>query len=485
MTEAIDVFPWNENFETGIVQIDEQHKVIVRLINQMATLLGNQSGSHSLDSIFTELTDYTLYHFESEEIIWERYLPVDSILKDHKQSHERFISEVLEIKAQEAHKSMQEVTEKVLSFLTHWLAFHILDSDMRMSKIILAMQSGMTMESAKQHTDKEMSGVMKVMIDTTLSMYDHLCTRTLDLKREINERKKIEGKLLLASGVFENTLEAICITDENSLIINANPAFFQSTGYQEQEVIGRHIGILKFGLTDEKLIDSIWQQLGEKDHWSGEINSRNKNGEIQSEWLALSTIRNEQNTIMNYIGIFSNISRLIKNQLKLEHIAHHDPLTGLPNRLLLADRLEQAIASAKRKKEQFAVCYLDLDGFKPVNDCYGHDTGDKLLCEISQRIKNIVRGNDTVARVGGDEFVVLFNEITSSAESNKLLARLLEEIAQPILIQNNSHRVSASIGVSVYPDDGNNAEVLLHYSDKAMYEAKRSGKSRYQMYSKK
>jgi len=482
MTESIDVFPWNKNFETGIAQIDEQHQVIIKLINKMATYIGNQSDTHSLDSVFTELTNYTIYHFESEELVWEKYLSADSSFDEHKKAHERFISEVCEIKQQKEGKSNQQISEDVLSFLTHWLAFHILDSDMRMSKVIFAIKSGIALEAAKQSADKEMSGVTKIMIDTTLSMYDHLCIRTLDLKREINSRKKTESKLLLAAGVFENTLEAICITDENSLIINANPAFYQSTGYLEQEVIGKHIGVLKSGLTDERLLGSIWQQLDEKDHWSGEINSRNKDGEIQSEWLALSTIRNEKNQISNYIGIFSNISRLIKNQLKLEHIAHHDPLTELPNRLLLADRMEQSIANAKRKKERFAVCFLDLDGFKPVNDFYGHDTGDSLLCEIAQRIKNIVRGNDTVARIGGDEFVVLLNEIQSTDESETFLARLLEEITRPILINHVAHKVSASIGVAIYPDDGNDAGTLLRYSDEAMYEAKRQGKARYQRY---
>ncbi len=482
MIEAIDIFPWNENFETGITEIDKQHKVIVSIINEMANHLCNHSDIDTLDKIFDKLTEYASYHFESEERIWQQYLPQDSYFKKHQDSHNQFLSSIRKIKAGETSNPIQKVNENILYFLTHWLEAHILDSDMRMSKMILAIESGLSIENAKQQAEKEMSNMMNVMFDTTLSMYDHLRTRTLELKREINQRKKAETKLRLASCVFDNTLEAICITDANSFIIDANPSFYQSTGYLENEVIGQHITKLKSGLKDKQLIASIWRQLKKNNHWSGEVHSRNKEGELQAEWLALSTIRNEHNTIINYIGIFSNISRLIKNQLKLEHIAHHDVLTGLPNRLLLADRLEQSIALARRNNELFAVCYLDLDGFKTINDQYGHATGDLLLSEIAQRIKIITRGSDTAARVGGDEFVIILNELTSPEGCKELINRLLEEIAHPIEIDNIKHKITASIGVAICPNDSNDPETLLQLADKAMYQAKRSGKSRYQLY---
>jgi len=479
MTEMIEVFPWNDNFETGISQIDRQHKVIVNLINQLASHLANQDDINTLDKVFTELVDYANYHFKCEESIWVQYLSEDPYFIEHKKTHKQFTLSTLKLKNLQGSKLAHEVIEDVLSFLTHWLADHILDSDMRMSKIVLALKSGTPLDIAKQNVEVEMSGVMKIMLDTTLSMYDNLCKRTLDLHREIKQRKKIEEELKLASSVFDNTLEGICITDTHSIIIDANTAFFESTGYDKQEVIAQHIGEIKSGLNESKLTAKIWQELDDLNHWSGEIQSRNKGGELQAEWLSLSTIKNDSDEIVHYIGIFSNISTLIKSQLELQQLAHHDTLTQLPNRLLLADRLDQAIANAKRNEQQFAVCFLDLDGFKPVNDNYGHATGDLVLCEISQRLKYLIRGNDTVARMGGDEFVILFNDIKSSEDCKSLITKLLSSISRPIEIENISHQVTASIGVATYPEDSENSETLLNLSDKAMFEAKRQGKSRY------
>jgi len=482
MTELIEVFPWNDNFETGISQIDTQHKVLVNLINQLASHLANQADIQTLDDIFTELVDYANYHFKYEESIWAQYLSEDVYFIEHKKTHAKFTLSTQKLKNLQSSKLAHEVVEDVLSFLTHWLADHILDSDMRMSKIVQALKSGVSLDIAKQQVEIEMSGVMKVMLDTTLFMYDNLCKRTLDLHREIKQRKKTESDLQLASNVFNNALEAICITDTESIIIDANKAFFDSTGYEKQEVIGQHIGQLKSGLTESKLTAEIWQELNDLNQWSGEIQSRNKDGELQAEWLSLSTIKNDLDEIVHYIGIFSNISSLINNQLELQQLAHHDPLTQLPNRLLLADRLTQAIANAKRKKQQFAVCFLDLDGFKPVNDNYGHATGDQVLCNISQRLKNLVRGNDTVARIGGDEFVVLFNDIKSSEDCKSLTKKLLKKISLPIEIDKTIHQVTASVGVAIYPDNSENPDTLLNLSDKAMYEAKRLGKSRYNIF---
>jgi len=477
----MDIFPWNNNFNTGIAEINEQHKVLVELLNRLANHLGNDPDIELLDKTFRDLAEYAVHHFRSEELIWERYYPADSCLKAHKETHKSFLSKVLELKAKEATQPIEEVIEEVLSFLTHWLAFHILDSDMRMSKTVLGMKSGLSLKSAQLQADKDMSGVMAVMLDTSLSMYDHLCSRTLDLNREINSRRKVEAKLRLANCVFDNTLDAICITDSNSSIIEANPAFYQSTGYEQQEVIGQHVAQIKSDLHDENLITSIWKQLEADEHWSGEIKSRNKNGELQAEWLTLSTVKDEQDIISNYIGIFSNISHLIKNQLKLEHIAHHDVLTNLPNRLLLSDRLELSIANAIRNKEQFAVCYIDLDAFKPINDQYSHAAGDKVLIEIAQRLKEVIRGNDTVARIGGDEFVILLNKLKSFDKCKLSLNRLLAEIDQPITVQDNTHHVTASIGVAIFPDHADNAEALLQLADEAMYKAKRLGKSRFHL----
>ncbi len=293
-----------------------------------------------------------------------------------------------------------------------------------------------------------------------------------------------EANLREGASVFENALEAICVTDKNEIIISANPAFYQSSGYTQDEVIGKSLADIKSGLQNSKLKNSITQQLSDNYHWRGEVHNRNKTGEIQSEWLSISIIRDENHHVIRYINMFSNISHLIKEHAELKHNAHHDALTQLPNRLLLAARLEQSIHHAFRKKEKLAVCFVDLDGFKPINDTYGHDIGDLVLCEISNRIKHIIRGNDTVARIGGDEFVVLFTSLSTLEEAYKPLNRLLDEICRGMTFNGKPQEyfVTASIGVALYPDDSATAEDLLHQADQAMYNAKNSGKSQYKFH---
>ncbi|MDP2901886.1 MAG: GGDEF domain-containing protein, partial [Methylovulum sp.] len=235
----------------------------------------------------------------------------------------------------------------------------------------------------------------------------------------------------------------------------------------------------KPSLLDEKQSSIIWAALKEKGHWDGEIWERNQQGELEPEWLTFSAIKNEQGKTTNYVAIFSSISELIKRQQLLEGIANHDALTGLPNRRLLADRLSQATIHANRNQKSLAVCYLDLDGFKQVNDVFGHAAGDTLLQEIAQRFKSILRGNDTVARLGGDEFVLLFNDLNKSEDVFALLDRLLAVAKEPVVFENVQARVSASIGVSFFPVDSNDADMLMKFADEAMYHAKHKGKSQY------
>jgi len=478
----IEVFPWSENFETGILQIDEQHKRLVQLLNLLASHFAHQSDIPTLNNIFDELAEYAHYHFQTEERIWQHFFGGDSWEIEHKKVHSSFVEEILSLKGEESIKPFDDVLEDVLSFLTHWLAFHILESDKRMAKVALAIQSGLSLPHAKQHAESQLSGAMKVLIETILNMYDGLSSRTLQLMREINERQKAEAKLRLAANVFDNTLDSICITDADFVVIDANPSFYQVTGYSDNEVLGKNLHLLRSGLLDENLANGFWATLTQRGHWSGIINNRRKAGEIEAEWLTLSAVKNDDGLISNYVAVFSNISHLIQQQQTLERIAHHDALTGLPNRLLLPDRLELAIAHAERTHTFLAVCYLDLDGFKPVNDQFGHAAGDQLLREIAQRFLTIVRTIDTVARLGGDEFVILFGGLKNSQDYGIFLERVLIAVSQPIQIQDKTVNVSVSIGVTVFPDDKSEPELLLHHADQAMYQAKRLGKSRYCLY---
>lgn len=479
----IEIFPWNENFETGLPVVDEQHKKLVQLINSLASHLAYGSDMPTLNGVFNELAEYAAYHFQTEEAIWHQYFSDDKWEVAHKKIHSSFVSNMLDLKLEKNSKPLDEVVGDILSMLTHWLAMHILDEDMRSAKVVLAVQSGMPLEQAKDQASREMTGAMKVLIETVLSMYDSLSARTLQLMKEINERQKAEAKLRLSANVFDNTLEAICITDADANIIDANPAFCRITGYTQVEIVGANLKTLKSGLAGENPSSAVWGTLTEQNHWSGEIQSHTKSGEFLQEWLTLSAIQDEQGAITNYVGVFSNLATLLQQQFQLKRAAYHDTLTNLPNRLLLEDRLDQAITQAERNQSLFALCYLDLDKFKPVNDSYGHAAGDQLLREIAQRFKNTIRANDTVARLGGDEFVILIGDLKKPEDCEGMLNRILQEVERPVNIQGNEIRITASMGVAFFPQDGTQAEKLLHLADKAMYQVKDNDIPRYRFHS--
>jgi diguanylate cyclase (GGDEF)-like protein/PAS domain S-box-containing protein len=432
--------------------------------------------------VFKELTDYAAYHFQTEEKIWHQFFPDNELESKHKDIHHSFLTEIIRLKEEEKNVPLEQVVEDILSFLTHWLVFHILDSDKRMAKVVLAVQTGVSLKLAIQQSIHEMDGVMKLLIESILSMYDSLSTRTLQLTKEIAARKKAEGKQRLAASVFENTLDAICIMDTEMKVIDANPAFYQTTQYSDQEVLGENLKVLKSGMKENELSTSIWNVLEQQGHWSGKIASRNKSGELTAEWLTVSSVRDEQSKISNYVAVFSNISYFIQQQHNLEHIAHHDALTDLPNRLLLYDRLELAVAHARRNNCFLAVCYLDLDGFKPVNDNFGHAAGDLVLQEVAKRLSSVVRGNDTVARLGGDEFVLLFGDLRKTDDCKPLLERVLQRISMPIQLDNAVAMISTSIGVTIFACDQSDSEQLLQHADEAMYQAKHKGKNQYHIY---
>lgn len=477
-----EIFPWNDNFDTGIDSIDEQHRQLVQLLNKLASHLAYQSGVAMMEEVFDELTAYAVYHLESEEEIWHTYLPEDELENGHREEHAKFLSSVTAIKQGETDKPVEKIYEETLSFLSHWLAFHILESDKHLSLVVHALESGETLEQAKQYADQEMGGAKGVLIDTVLSMYDTLSSRTLQLIKEIAERQRTEAKLRLAAAVFDNTLESICITDAQRTIIDVNPAFSHSTGFSHEEIIGKNLMQLKAGSSHDAQADTRWATLQQQGHWSGSVVCRDKHGAIGEEWLTLTAIKDGDGAVSNYVAVFSSVSDLIKNQKELERIAHHDTLTGLPNRLLLLDRLTLATAHAQRNQSRIAVCYLDLDGFKAVNDHHGHGAGDELLREIALRLTGVVRSEDTVARLGGDEFVILLTELHLQEDYRALLERLLQEIGKPIEVEGHTVGVSASIGISIYPDNTLEVEQLLQQADHAMYQAKRLGRNRYHSY---
>ena len=300
---------------------------------------------------------------------------------------------------------------------------------------------------------------------------------------DIRERMKAEAKLQLAASVFSHAREGIIITDVTGTIIDINEAFTRITGYGRDEVLGHSPSILKSDRQDRAFYEAMWHALTEHGHWSGEIWNRRQDGETYAELLTISSVRDAEGVVQQYVGLFSDITAIKQHQSQLEHIAHFDALTSLPNRVLLADRLQQAMAQAHRREHHLAVVYLDLDGFKAINDRHGHDAGDQVLITLAQRMKLALREGDSLARIGGDEFVAVLIHLEDQPSSRTMLTRLLAACAQSVQVGEQSLQVSASLGVTFYPQEQEiDADQLLRQADQAMYQAKLAGKNRYHMF---
>ena len=297
------------------------------------------------------------------------------------------------------------------------------------------------------------------------------------------ERRRAEEQLKLAASVFEHASEGITITDVQGTILDVNAAFTRITGYSREEVLGQNPRILNSGRQSQAFYAEMWHSLHTQGSWVGEIWNRRKDGEVYAELLTISTVYDADGQVQRYIALFSDVSAQKEHQRQLEQIAHYDALTGLPNRVLLADRLRQAMAQATRRGEKIALAYLDLDGFKAINDTYGHAAGDRLLVKIAGLIKRILRQGDTLARPGGDEFVVVLNDLPSIDACLPLLRRLLNTVIESADEAYQGVQVSASLGVSVYPQNESiDADQLLRQADQAMYQAKLAGKNRYHLF---
>ncbi len=301
--------------------------------------------------------------------------------------------------------------------------------------------------------------------------------------RDITERRQAQAKLLLAASVFDHAREGITITDVHGTIVDINEAFTRITGYSREDAIGRNPRMLSSGRHDEAFYESMWHALNVQGHWGGEIWNRRKDGEIYAELLNISAVRDARGDTQQYVALFSDITAIKEHQRQLEHIAHFDALTSLPNRLLLADRLQQAMAQAQRRGQQVAVAYLDLDGFKNVNDRYGHDVGDQLLIHLAAAMKDSLREGDTLARLGGDEFVAVLIDLDSVESCVPMLTRLLDSVAVPVQLGAVLLQCSVSVGVTFYPQAHDmESDQLLRQADQAMYQAKLAGKNRYHVF---
>ncbi|MRR50624.1 MAG: EAL domain-containing protein [Rhodocyclaceae bacterium] len=306
--------------------------------------------------------------------------------------------------------------------------------------------------------------------------------RLFGVIQDVTERKAAERTFKLAASVFTHAHEGICITDAQERIVDVNPTFCEVTGYRREELIGQTPRILKSGRQGPEFYAALWKAVGAKGFWRGEIWNRRKDGEAYPELLTVSAVPGPRGEVENYVGVFTDITRIKLHEEKLEHVAHYDALTDIPNRVLLADRMGQAIAQTRRSGHLMAVCYLDLDGFKPINDSLGHAAGDRLLVEMASRLKQGLRGGDTVARLGGDEFVLLLLDMEEVSEVDQTLSRVLHTLSRPVILEGTEFVLSASIGVALFPDDDVDPDTLLRHADQAMYQAKQLGRARYHLF---
>lgn len=727
MLDSIDIFPWNENFNTGIADIDEQHKKLVHLLNLLASHVAFQADIPTLDSIFTELSDYALYHFQTEEGIWHRHFANDDLETRHIESHNAFKQTIDSLK-QQTSKSTDATLEDILAFLTRWLATHILESDRHYALIVQGLQGGMPLEAAKGYASDKMSGTTRVLIDIILSIYESLSSNTLHLMRELSQRKRNEEALRKLSLAVEQSPSAIVITDLHANIEFVNKAFLDNTGYTVTEITGQNPKILKSGKTSDKtyqemwdlltqgkiwkgefvnkrkdgsefiesalispvqlpdgtishylaikediterknieaklieseswlrtiienepecikivdaagrllqmnpagldmlqadsleqliglpVIDSIapeyreaflnlhkhilagesqkleyeivglkggrrwvethavpmidasgqtmhlavtrdihsrkqaehqlriaatvfesqecmmvsdahnnilrvnkafteitgytsedvvgknprllhsncqspdfysamWNSINNTGRWEGEIWNRRKNGKDFPAYLTVTSVKDQHGQVTHYVGTLSDITQRKAAAEEIERLAFFDPLTGLPNRRLLQDRLKLALAASQRSGKNGALLFIDLDNFKTLNDSLGHDMGDLLLQQVAERLTACVRENDTVARLGGDEFVVMLQDLsehalTAASQAETIGEKILDSVNQSFKLRRHNHKTSPSIGAVLFCGYQHSVDELLKHADIAMYQAKQSGRN--------
>jgi diguanylate cyclase (GGDEF)-like protein/PAS domain S-box-containing protein len=309
-----------------------------------------------------------------------------------------------------------------------------------------------------------------------------LCARFARANLIQQPLKENRERLRQAAAVFDCTREGVLVTDAQGLIVHVNRAFIEITGYQGEDVLGRQPSLFKSGRHSASFYQQMFQTLEREGEWSGEIWNRRKSGEIYPQWQTIRVIRDEQGNTSHYVAVFSDISAIKHSEHELAHLAHHDPLTDLPNRLLFTDRAEQALASAQIHKRGCALLLLDLDHFKIINDSLGHNVGDQLLKAVGERLQGLFGPGVTLARLGGDEFAVLAESCPQVVQAAALAQRILDGMKEPFIFDGHQLFISASIGISLFPSDALSAEQLLRNADSALFKAKSAGREGYALY---
>ena len=311
---------------------------------------------------------------------------------------------------------------------------------------------------------------------------DRVDQRTEELTREIRVRRKAEQELLLAGKIIENFNEGVMIFDRDMKVFSINPAFTEITGYRAKDIIGKKPHFQKVLEENEELSGEIWQALDKKDRWQGEFWNKRKNGDEYAERLSISAIADESGNVQEYAVVISDVTKRKQDEEHIRFQANYDALTGLPNRTLFMDRLAQSLPAMRRSETNLGLMFIDLDGFKLVNDTLGHNVGDQLLMEAAGRLQKCIRDGDTVARLGGDEFTIIMPNLADPRDAPLVAQRVLDALSKPFQLQGHESFISGSIGITVFPDDATDPNELIKNADAAMYRAKEQGKANYNFY---
>lgn len=354
-------------------------------------------------------------------------------------------------------------------------------SDLRPHQSMAESESNVMGVTLKKYRTK--AGKIRDFQVTVRAISAHGTTYYLSTLNDITEKREAEEFRRYSRAVFNNATEGITITDAAGNILTVNPAFTEITGYSPEEVIGKSPRILQSGRHDKLFYQAMWHAIHTNGHWQGEIWNRNKNGEIYPESLSITAVKDENGKLIHYTGLFTDITGRKRDEKKLHFQAYYDPLTKLPNRLLLFERLSHAIKQARRHKKKAAVLFVDLDFFKQVNDTLGHLVGDLILRRVAERMLCCVREVDTVARAGGDEFLVVLSNISEKKEAALVADKMIESISKPFCIEGQEALIGASIGIVIVPDDGEEVIDLLGKADRAMYTSKHGGRNRFYFFS--
>jgi len=360
---------------------------------------------------------------------------------------------------------------------------HVDQGDQLQAFVRLVSEKGHACSEAFTARTKKGSDIPVEISASEISIDGKRCI--LATKRDISERKQAEKNERLSGLIFKNAAEAIVVTDPEGVILLVNEAFSRITGYSAQEAIGKNPSMLRSGKHNKAFYQKMWAEMRSSGYWTGEIWNRKKCGTLYPEFLSIAPVKDEQGEITQYIGLFSDISKLKAGEAQLHHQAHYDALTGLPNRVLLNEHLSQVLKQTRRNKTKAALLFLDLDRFKQVNDTLGHPAGDQVLKLASERLLKAVRESDTVARSGGDEFILLLPGIEERKEAGTVARKIIRALSRPFEIEGHHVFLGASIGITILPEDGEISRKLFRNADMAMYKAKESGRNKFHYFSAK